>query len=70
MLPATSLFDGISAPKARRTVEIEEATSAATSRLFKKKVTVEQNCLGPRQPRICPIRCVPNGFESFQSPDQ
>ena len=62
MLPAARVDEGLAAPKPRGAVEVEETAAAEARALLHEEVAVEQEPLGPGQPRRRLVEVVPAGL--------
>lgn len=62
VLPAARVDEGLAAPKPRGAVEVEEAAAAEARTLLHEEVAVEEEPLGPGQPRRRLVEVVPAGL--------
>ncbi len=62
VLPAACVDEGLAAPKPRGAVEVEEAAAAVARTLLHQEVAVEEETLGPGQPRRRLVEVVPAGL--------
>ena len=59
VLPAAGVVDGLAAPDARGSVEIEKCTASRTATMLHDKVPIKQNCLHLRQQRVIAVEVGP-----------
>ena len=62
VLPAARVDEGLAAPKPRGAVEVEEAPATVARALLHEEVSVEEEPLGPGQPRRRLVEVVPAGL--------